>query len=1085
MKRIYLVIFITFLLSFLNASAREEGTRLLRFPAIHGSQIVFSYAGDLYTVDESGGTARRLTSHEGYEMFPRFSPDGEKIAFTGQYDGNTEVYTIPSEGGSPRRVSYTATLDRDDVADRMGPNNIVMTWTPDGKNIIFRSRKKSFNSFIGQLFKVPAEGGVPEQLPLPEGGFCSYSSDGSKLAYNRVFREFRTWKHYRGGMADDVWIHDFNTHETRPITDNKAQDIIPMWKGNTVYFLSDRDWRMNLFKYDMDTEKVSRLTNFDTYDVKFPSIGDDYIVFENGGQIYKFNLQTEETSRVPITISNDITYSREEIVDASEHIQNAGLSPNGERVTFSGRGDVFSVPSREGITYNLTKSSDANDRDARWSPDGKHIAYISDMSGEFEIYMQDKQGKEAPVQLTKDADTYKYSLKWAPDSKKIMWSDAEFRLRYVNVQNKEVTRVDTSKYGEISSYHWSPDSKWITYTKEEENDMSVVWVYNTQTGDKFKATEGWYDSGEPNFSGDGKYLVLSSMRNFDPIYSRVEWNYAYKDMEKIYLITLQKSTPSPFAPANDEVAVDNKNEENKSESSAEVEVNIDKDGIQKRIIALPVKASNYSNIYAIDDRVYYQEHDSDNDQISIKMFDLKEEEETTLGKGMQFTISPNNKKMLVRKDKDFAVIDLPTSEIQMKETVDMSDMEVRIDRKKEWKQIFNESWRQIRDFFYVENMHGVDWKNMKERYRELLPHVNHRNDLTYLIGLMISELNVGHAYIQSGDRPEPERIKTGLLGAEITKHESGYFRIDSILEGNNWNEQEKSPLQAIGVDVEKGDFILEINGESVREMNDLHRALVGKAGKKVEVCFSSSPNMEDSHREIIQPISDESELYYHNWVQKNMETVNERTNGEVGYIHIPDMITNGLNEFVEHYYPQITKKGLIIDDRGNGGGNVSPMIIERLRRAVSRASMRRNVDEPSHTPSKAFRGPLVLLVDKYSASDGDLFAYSFKKNNLGPVIGTRTWGGVVGIRGSLPFIDGGSLRIPQFASYSAEKSKWIIEGHGVEPDIRVENDPYKEYQEIDQQLNKAIEVIRKKVEEKYEPLPEIPKAPDKSGDSQE
>ena len=1084
MKRIHPVIFITFLLGFLNVNAQKEETRLLRFPAIHGDQIVFSYAGDLYTTDAEGGTARRLTSHKGYEMFPRFSPDGEKIAFTGQYDGNTEVYTIPNEGGSPKRLTHTTTLNRDDVADRMGPNNIVMTWTPDGENIIFRSRKKSFNSFIGQLYKVPVEGGMPEQLPLPEGGFCSYSPNGNQLAYNQVFREFRTWKHYRGGMADDIWIHDFNTNDTKAITDHKAQDIIPMWKDNTVYFLSDRDWKMNLFKYNMETEEVTKLTNFEEYDVKFPSIGDNYIVFENGGHIYKFNLQTEETRRVSITISNDITYSREEIVDATEHIQNAGLSPNGERVTFSARGDIFSVPSNEGITYNLTRSSSANDRDARWSPDGKHIAYISDMNGEFEIYMQDKQGKEAPVKLTDNADTYKYSLRWSPDSKKIMWSDAEFRLKYINTENKEVTLVDTSKFGEINSYHWSPDSKWITYTKESDNDMSVVWIYNTQTGDKFKATEEWYHSSGPNFSNDGKYLVLTSMRTFDPIYSSVEWNYAYQDMEKVYLITLQKSTPSPFAPKNDEVEVDNEKDEDNEKASEEVEVEIDRDGLQKRIIALPVKASSYGNIHAIDNKVYYQEYDSDSHQSSIKMYDLKEEKETTLGTGMQFTVSPNNKKMLVRKNKNFAVIDLPASDIQMKETVDMSDMKVRVDHKKEWKQIFNESWRQMRDFFYVENMHGVDWAKMKDRYSELLPYVNHRNDLTYVIGLMISELNVGHAYIQSGDRPEPERIKTGLLGAELSRDESGYFQIERILEGNNWNDQEKSPLQAIGVDVKEGDYILEINGESVKEMNDLHEALVGKAGEKVEMRFNDSPDMEGSHTEIIQPIGDESNLYYHNWVQNNIKTVNEKTNGEVGYIHIPDMVTHGLNEFVEHFYPQLNKTGLIIDDRGNGGGNVSPMIIERLRRAVSRAGMRRNVDEPSYTPSQAMWGPMVLLVDKYSASDGDLFAYSFKKNDLGPVIGTRTWGGVVGIRGSLPFIDGGSLRIPQFASYSAEKSKWIIEGYGVEPDIRVVNDPYKEYQGIDQQLNKAIEVIQEKVEEEYEPLPEIPESPNKSKNGQ-
>ena len=1080
MRHLFTILLLAVLTGMSHTHAQEESARLMRFPAIHGDQVVFSYAGDLYTVDAEGGTARRLTSHKGYEMFPRFSPDGSKIAFTAQYDGNTEVYVMPSEGGSPTRLTYTATLGRDDVADRMGPNNIVMTWTPDGQHIIFRSREKSFNSFQGDLYKIPVDGGMPEQLPLPKGGFCSFSPDGNKLAYNRVFREFRTWKHYKGGMADEVWIHDFETHETRAITDHEAQDIIPMWKDNSIYFVSDRDWRMNLYRYDMETEELSKLTNFEEYDVKFPSMGKEQLVFENGGYLYKMDLDNHETSRVPVKISNDQLASRHDIVDASEKIRDAGLSPNGKRVAFSARGDVFSVPAREGITYNLTSSSGNHDRNAKWSPDGKHVAYISDKTGEYEIYMQDQQGEADPVQLTREGSTYKYRLTWAPDSKKIMWSDAEFRLKYIDVNTREVTLVDTSKFGEIQDYTWSPDGQWITYSKESDNDMSVVWVYNTQNGEKFRVTEGWYSSSGPTFSTDGKYLVFESQRTFDPVYSWVEWNYAYEDMEKIYLATLQKSTPSPFQPENDQVSTEGtKEEKNEGEEQDKVDVKIDREGIHNRIVALPVDASSYGNISAVGSKVYYNQYDHGS---TLKVFDLDEKKETTLGEGMQYSLSPNNKKMLVKKGDQYAVIGLPSAKIEMKETVDLSDMKVRIDRHKEWKQIFHESWRQFRDFFYVENMHGVDWKKMKERYSELLPYVNHRNDLTYVIGLMISETNVGHAYIQSGDRPEPERTKTGLLGAEISRHESGFFRIDRILDGANWSEELHSPLQALGVDVEQGDYILQVDGKSVKGMDDLHKVLVGKADDKVELTVNSEPSMEGSHKEIVSTRGDVSELYYYNWVQDNIETVNEKTNGQVGYIHIPDMITHGLNEFVEHFYPQLDKKALIIDDRGNGGGNVSPMIIERLRREITRANMRRNVDEQSHTPSKMMRGPMVLLVDRYSASDGDLFAYSFKKHDLGPVIGTRTWGGVVGITGSLPFIDGGSLRIPQFASYSAEESKWIIEGYGVEPDITVENDPWKEYQGIDQQLNKAIEVIKDKIEEEYEPLPGIPEAPDKSED---
>lgn len=1080
MKRFYSIIFMFLLAGLLQVGAQDETARLMRFPAIHGDQIVFSYAGDLYTVDAEGGTARRLTSHKGYEMFPRFSPDGSKIAFTAQYDGNTEVYVMPSDGGSPERLTYTATLSRDDVADRMGPNNIVMTWTNDGEHVIFRSRRKSFNAFQGDLYKISVDGGMPQQLPLPKGGFCSFSPDGNKLAYNRVFREFRTWKHYRGGMADEVWIHNFETHETKAITDHKGQDIIPMWKDNSIYFVSDRDWRMNIYRYDLETEKLTRVTNFEKFDVKFPSMGQEQMVFENGGYLYKMDLQSHETTKVPVKISNDMLASRHDIVDASEHIQDAGLSPNGKRVVFSARGDVFSVPAKEGITYNLTESSANHDRNAKWSPDGDHIAYISDKSGEFEIYVQDQQGDQAPRQLTSNTENYKYQLKWSPDSKKLMWTNSKFQLKYVNVGSGEVTLADTSRFGEIQDYNWSPDSKWITYSKQSDNDMSMVWVYNTQNGEKFPVTDSWYSSSNARFSTDGRYIVLGSQRTFEPIYSWVEWNYAYDDMEKIYLVTLQRSTPSPFAPENDQVEAGEKQQEEEAQEEGPVQVKIDREGITQRIVPLPVKASSYGNIHAIGEKIYYNQYDADTRSSKIKMFDLEKEKETTLGEDMQFSISPKNNKMLVRKQKNYAVIDLPAGKIKMKEKVDLSDMKVRIARKKEWKQIFHESWRQFRDFFYVENMHGVDWKKMRERYSKLLPYVNHRNDLTYLIGLMISETNVGHAYIQSGDRPEAERIKTGLLGAQISRHESGYFQVERILEGANWSKELHSPLNAVGVDVEEGDFILEVNGKTVQGEKDLYKLLVGKANDKVELTVNDQPSLEGSHKEMITTRADESELYYHRWVQDNIETVNDKTNGQVGYIHIPDMITHGLNEFVEHFYPQLDKKALIIDARGNGGGNVSPMIIERLRREITRANMRRNVDEPSHTPDEMMRGPMVLLVNRYSASDGDLFAYSFKKHDLGPVIGTTTWGGVVGIRGSLPFIDGGSLRIPQFASYSAEKSKWIIEGRGVEPDIVVENDPWKEYQGIDQQLNKAIEVILEKIREEYEPLPEIPEGPDKS-----
>ncbi len=1091
--RFFLLTFV--LLSFM-ANAQEEA-RLLRFPAVNGDKVVFTYAGDLYTVAKSGGMARKLTNHEGFEMFAKFSPDGKQIAFTAQYDGNTEVYTMPSEGGVPVRLTYTATLGRDDISDRMGPNNIVMAWTPDGKNIIYRSRKQTFNDFIGSLYSVPVTGGLSAEIPLSTGGFCSYSPDGSKLAFNRVFREFRTWKYYKGGMADDIRIFDFITGEVSNITNNEAQDIFPMWHGNNIYFLSDRDRTMNLFVYQTDSRQVRKLTNYTEYDIKFPSLGNNAIIYENGGFLYLFDILTETSSKIRVTIAEDFYGGRNELKDASKSITNADLSPDGKRVVFSARGEVFSVPSEEGITRNLTESAGAHDREAAWSPDGKYIAYLSDINGEYEIYIQVQDGSAEPVQLTNGADTYKFTIRWSPDSKKILWNDKKLRLQYVDIDTKAVTLVDKSKIWEFNDFTWSPDSRWIAYVTQLPNTFGKILLFDTKTGRNYPVTDDWYTSNSPSFSYDGKYLLFASGRDFNPIYSETEWNHAYQNMERIYLTILAADTPNPFSPKNDEVGIkDAEPEQGEKETGGQGEkekggqgdrgktadvpiTKVDTIGLGDRIIGLPVRPSNYFNLNALDDKVYYNEMMAGGDGISFKLYDLKKKEETELGKGMVYGLSFDGKKMLVVKENKYSVIGLPSGKIELTKFVDLSDMKVWIDKDREWKQIFDEAWRQMRDFFYVENMHGVNWPAMKEKYGQMVPYVNNRNDLNYLIGEMIAELNVGHAYVLGGDKPAPERVKTGLLGAKISKDASGYFKVDKILKGQNWSKSMRSPLTEVGVNVKEGEFILAIDGKPANGMPDIFAALQGKADKPVELTVNGSASFAGSRKVIVRPVEDESNLYYYNWVQHNVDYVNSKTGGEVGYIHIPDMGPEGLNEFVKYFYPQLSKKGLIVDDRGNGGGNVSPMIIERLRREITRSNMARNVEIPGHTPRQMMLGPVVMLINQYSASDGDLFPYAFKKHEMGTVIGTRTWGGVVGIRGSLPFIDGMDLRKPEFASYSSETSDWIIEGFGVEPDIIIDNDPAQEYKGIDTQLDKAIEVITLQVKD-FKDVPPIPVGPDKS-----
>ncbi|RLD62635.1 MAG: protease [Bacteroidetes bacterium] len=1079
-KTLFIISFILFLFS---EGFSQQEARLLRFPTVHQNQVVFTCAGDLYSVAKQGGIARKLTNDIGYEMFAKFSPDGKQIAFTGQYDGNTEVYLMPSQGGVPKRITYTATLHRDDVSDRMGPNNIVMSWTNDGKNIVYRSRKQSFNSFIGQLFKVPITGGLSQELPFTTGGFCSYSPDGKKLAYNRVFREFRTWKYYRGGMADDIWVYDFDKKETVNITNNLAQDIIPMWHNDDIYFLSDRERIMNLFVYNIKSKQTKKVTKFTEYDIKFPSLGDQDIVFENGGYIYTFNFETQQTKKVDIKIANDLISSRNTLKDAAKFIEGVDIAPDGKRLVLSARGDVFTTPAEHGITRNLTETSNIHDREAVWSPDGKYIAYISDKTGEDEIYLIKQDGSETAVQLTKNTNIYKFELQWSPDSKKILWNDQKFRLQYIDIDTKKVTLVHTSDIDVIYSFNWSPDSKWITYSQNEENGLKTVYLYSTETKVKTPITDGWYYSSQPTFSKDGKYLIFTSSRSFNPIYSHTEWNTSYVDMSKIYLVTLSKETKSPFAPVNDEVEiakVEKKNAKAKKDKDKEdktITLKVDLNGIQDRIVELPIKAANYWSIYGVNDKVYYCEY-AHNSETHAKFYDLKKKKETTFANKIGFSFSANGKKMLVRKGKSYYIIDTPNSKIKLDKSVDLSNMKVFVDLRQEWEQIYNESWRQMRDFFYASNMHGLDWNAMHDKYAALLPYVNHRNDLTYIIGELIGELNVGHAYTGSGDRPKPKRINTGLLGAKLSRTSSGYYKIDKILKGENWNKSVRSPLTQIGVKAKEGDYIIAVNGKLTKDMNNIYQSLINTANKEVELTINSNPDVKGSHKTLVIPIADESSLYYYNWVENNIKKVNDATDGKVGYIHIPDMSSEGLNEFVKHFYPQLSKKALIIDDRGNGGGNVSPMIIERLRRELVYYDYSRNAKNGVTSPEELLVGPKVLLINQYSASDGDIFPYRFRKHKMGKIIGVRSWGGVVGITGSLPFIDGGTLTKPDFAPFDSKG--WVIEGHGVDPDIVVENDPAKEYEGIDQQLNKAIEVVLDELKTQEHIKPTIPPLPDKT-----
>ncbi|MDR0962424.1 MAG: PDZ domain-containing protein, partial [Mediterranea sp.] len=958
-------------------AATTGEARLLRFPATNGQEIAFAYAGDLYRVSINGGEAVRLTSHVGYEMFPRYSPDGKTIAFTGQYDGNTEVYAIPADGGEPLRLTYTATNSRDDLGDRMGPNNIVMTWTPDGKQIVYRNRIG--DGFDGKLWQVGAQGGMPQVIPLPEGGFCSYSPDGKELAYNRTMREFRTWKYYQGGQAAEVWIYNADKKSVERVTDNPAQDIFPMWDGNEIFFLSDRNRTMNLFVYNRQTKQTEQVTRYTDYDIKFPCIYGHTIVFEKGGYLYKFDTQTRRAEQVNVTLASDNIYARSEVKNVASQISDAALSPDGTRLVLTARGDVFDVPVTKGVTRNITRTPGVHERAADWAPDGKSVAYISDATGETELWLYTvADGKTE--QLTRDNDTYIRRFVWSPDAKQIAYTDRNNRIVLVDVASKRKSTVAQEPLAEFRSVQFSPDSRWLTYTRPSSNMYSIIYLYDIAAKKEYAVTDKWYSSSQPLFSNDGKYLVFVSDRDFNPTYGALEWNHVYTNMSNIYIALLTKDTPSPFLTPDPQVnALADK-------AKKDSLVRFDPDGIGDRILSLPIRPGRYGTVYADANRIYYIQ------QGKTKCFDLKSLKEEEVADGYMGVT--NNRKpthaLFTQRNKLY-VTSLSGVPVNLKEPVYTGDMTVTTDYPKEWAQIFDEAWRAFRDGFYQPNMHGVNWKAMKEKYGVLVPYVKNRVDLNYVIGEMIGELTSGHAYVNLGEYDQPARLQTGMLGAEISRDPStGFFRLEKILEGASWSRKLRSPLTEPGVKVAQGDYIVAIDGVPTNSVKDMYALLVGKAGVRTELTVNGKAQLAGAHKVVITPISDEYPLYHYAWIQENIRKVDKASGGKIGYIYIPDMGVEGLNEFSRYFYPQVDKEGLIIDDRSNGGGNVSPMILERLSREAYRLTMSRHSTNIGTVPEATQTGPKVCLINKYSASDGDLFPWGFRALGLGKLIGMRT-----------------------------------------------------------------------------------------------
>jgi tricorn protease len=1112
------------------AQDAQEG-RLLRFPDIYKDKIAFMYGGDLWLASSSGGTARRITSHQGRELFPKFSPDGKWLAFTGQYDGNFNVYVMPSDGGQPKQLTFFQGQAQP-LSDRMGVLNQVINWTPDSKNIVFLSRRDASNGWTKREYTVSIDGGLPQPMPPDEGGLLSFSADGSKMAYNRIFRNFRQWKRYTGGLAQDITIYDIkNNVVDAVIPHTDYTDTFPMWHGNTIYFTSDRgpEHRLNLYSYDMGSKQVEQLTKFDEFDVMWPSLGPDAIIFENGGYLYTFDLQSHQPKKLTVYVNGERDQLMKHWVNARPHITDFDIAPDGKRAVFAARGEVFTVPAKDGSIRNLTHSPGVREQKVAWSPNGQRIAYISDRTGEDEIYTCPQDGLGPEEAITSGHKGFMFQPVWSPDGSKIAWADKDLKLWYVDIKEKKPVEVDRAKFGEITSYNWSPDSKWLVYDKNLESGYSVLYLYGLAERKITAVTSDLTNSYGGLFDPDKRYLYFLSDRDFNEVLGNVDFEFANPKTTRVYVVTLTADEASPFPALSDEVKVKTeepaaagpepeagkgkksvktppkKEEEKKSEEkTSDTETKepprvfkIDLDGIQNRIVALAVPPAVIRAYDASKDAIYYSTSPIQGlsgplpgENPAIHAYDLKERKEKVLLDGTDhFALSRDGSKLLYKADGDsgpVGIIDAkpPDSPHKMGDgAIKLDGMRVEVDPSQEWREIFNEVWRQERDYFFEASMNGVDWPKVKDKYAQLLPYASDRYSLTYIMGEMIGELSNSHTYVGGGDFPDLHPVNVGLLGADYEVDTSGIYRIKKIYTGENWDAHARSPLTEPGVNIKEGDYLIAINGRALHAPQTPDELLTNTANDVVTLTVNSKAAADGARKVVVKPIGDEYSLRELNMIETNRKRVDAASGGKIGYVYLPNMGDEGLNQFVKQYFPQIRKQGIIFDVRYNGGGFVDQLIFERLRRVLAAMGTSRNF-ESGTLPAPVFYGYMACVTNHYAASDGDFFSYFFKHYQLGPLIGERTWGGVRGIRGDIPLMDGGYITRPEFSIYGLD-SKWLIENRGVQPDIVVDNPPDLVLKGQDPQLQKAIDVLMEKIKANPKTLParpaDLPTYPDGPG----
>ena len=1065
-------------LTVLQAAAIDDA-RMMRYPDINGDLITFVYAGDIWTVAAAGGTAKRITSHSGIELFPKISPDGKWIAFSAEYSGSRQLWVMPSEGGTARQLTFYNAVG--EMPPRGGYDHVVLDWTPDSRRILFRANRTSFGDRNGRYFTISIDGGFEEPLPIVNGGFATFSPDGKQLCFTPVDREFRTWKRYKGGRATELWSYDLARNKAKQLTHWAGSDQWPGWEGDYIYYASDRDTRLNIWRHDLQSGEEVQVTRHADFDVMWPSGDNGRLVYENGGQLYLLDLTSGNNNKISINILYDNPNLQPYYKNVKAFIGSFTLSPTGKRALFEARGDIFSAPVEKGEIRNLTQTQGVRELSPAWSPDGKQIAYYSDATGEYELYLLENSEGALPRQITRGSAAWKHTAEWSPRSNHLIYSDRTMKLWLVDIISGSQRIIDEATAEEINDYTFSPDGEWVAYSKPSPNYQSALWLYHLATGEKHQITDATYSDDNPVFSRDGKYLFFLSNREFNLAFSSFEFDYLYNNATRIFALPLHDdgTTLTPYKEDSEplgkkEVEIDKKKDDS-NDSSKEVKVVIDLNYIQQRIEVLPMEADSYRIIGAVEEGLIFSQGNK------LMRYNIKEEKTEEILDGTSSAIlAADGKSFIYRKGSDYAVAKNQPGQKSDHGVIDLDNLTMKIDPRKEWNQIYKDAFRIFRDYFYVNNMHGLDWKAIEMKYGALLPHVPSRFDLDYILNEVVSETNTGHAYVDWGDIDRVERINGGLLGAELEADLStGRYRIKKIYPGENWNESRRSPLTASGVNVKEGDYIIRMNGDDLTTRENPYELLENMGGRHVELTVNSKPSATGAVSYTVKTITSEQELRYLDWVNSRRALVDKLSAGKIGYIHVPNTAIEGNRELFKGMLAYNHKEALIIDDRYNGGGFIPDRMIDLLNRRTLVYWHRNGLSQPMKSPGIAHDGPKVMLINGYSSSGGDAFPYFFRKTGEGKLIGTRTWGGLVGISGNARLVDGGYISVPRFGIYD-EKGEWIIEGIGVYPDIEVVDRPEELARGNDPSIEKAVEVLLEELMDRPRKQVTAPDAPDRS-----